>query len=116
MPAIQTIAPCLWFDGQAEEAARFYVSVFPDSRIDHVHKSTIDWRAGKTGETGHGGHAADGEARRRQVEGGLRPQGMICGGFEPIASLHHWIGATEFDRVQVCGCWASVPGPIFLHF
>ena len=27
------IAPCLWFDGQAEEAARFYVSVFPDSRI-----------------------------------------------------------------------------------
>lgn len=30
MPAI---TPCLWFDGQAEEAARFYVSVFPNSRI-----------------------------------------------------------------------------------
>ena len=25
------IAPCLWFDGQAEEAANFYASVFPDS-------------------------------------------------------------------------------------
>lgn len=25
--------PCLWFDGQAEEAARFYVSVFKNSRI-----------------------------------------------------------------------------------
>ena len=25
--------PCLWFDGRAEEAARFYVSVFPNSRI-----------------------------------------------------------------------------------
>lgn len=30
------IAPCLWFDGQAEEAAKFYVSLFPDSRIDQI--------------------------------------------------------------------------------
>ena len=30
------IAPCLWFNGTAEEAATFYVSVFPDSRIWHV--------------------------------------------------------------------------------
>jgi predicted 3-demethylubiquinone-9 3-methyltransferase (glyoxalase superfamily) len=27
------ITPCLWFDTQAEEAARFYVSIFPDSKI-----------------------------------------------------------------------------------
>ncbi|HUA73192.1 MAG TPA: VOC family protein [Solirubrobacteraceae bacterium] len=30
------IMPCLWFDTQAEEAANFYISVFPDSRIVHV--------------------------------------------------------------------------------
>ena len=30
---MQKIAPCLWFDGKAEEAARFYTSVFSDSRI-----------------------------------------------------------------------------------
>ncbi len=30
------IAPCLWFNGQAEEAARFYTSVFPNSSIDLV--------------------------------------------------------------------------------
>ena len=30
------ISPCLWFDGQAEQAAEFYVSVFPDSMIDAV--------------------------------------------------------------------------------
>ncbi len=30
------IAPCLWFDGQAEEAARFYVSLFPDAAIGAV--------------------------------------------------------------------------------
>ena len=33
MPGIQTITPCLWFDDQAEEAAEFYTSVFPNSRI-----------------------------------------------------------------------------------
>ena len=30
---MQGIMPCLWFDGQAEEAARFYVSLFPRSKI-----------------------------------------------------------------------------------
>lgn len=30
------IAPCLWFDGQAEEAARFYTAVFPNSSIDTI--------------------------------------------------------------------------------
>jgi predicted 3-demethylubiquinone-9 3-methyltransferase (glyoxalase superfamily) len=30
------IAPCLWFDTQAEEAAKLYVSIFPDSKIDKV--------------------------------------------------------------------------------
>ena len=30
------ITPCLWFDTEAEEAAQFYTSVFPNSRIVHV--------------------------------------------------------------------------------
>ncbi len=30
------ITPCLWFDGQAEEAANFYTSVFTTSRIDKI--------------------------------------------------------------------------------
>lgn len=30
------IQPCLWFDTQAEEAAKYYTSIFPDSRITHV--------------------------------------------------------------------------------
>ena len=31
-----TITPNLWFDGQAEEAANFYCSIFPNSRIVSV--------------------------------------------------------------------------------
>jgi len=33
MAAMPQIAPCLWFDDQAEEAATFYTSIFPNSRI-----------------------------------------------------------------------------------
>ena len=32
----QKIAPCLWFDSEAEEAAKFYVSVFKNSKINTV--------------------------------------------------------------------------------
>lgn len=30
------ITPCLWFDGQAEEAARFYISIFPGSKMGEI--------------------------------------------------------------------------------
>ena len=43
------IAPCLWFDGEAEEAANFYVSLLPNSRIDRVQRNVTDTPAGKTG-------------------------------------------------------------------
>src|SRR6188768_964587 len=43
------ISPCLWFDGEAEEAANFYVSLLPDSRIETVQKNTVDGPAGKAG-------------------------------------------------------------------
>lgn len=36
MAKLQKIVPCLWFDGNAEEAVRFYVSVFKDARIKQV--------------------------------------------------------------------------------
>ena len=44
------ITPCLWFNTQAEEAAKFYVSILPDSRIDKVHKSAIDTPGPQTGD------------------------------------------------------------------
>lgn len=39
---MQMISPFLWFDGQAEEAANFYVSVFPNSRIVSVSRYPDD--------------------------------------------------------------------------
>ncbi|MDQ2965795.1 MAG: VOC family protein [Chloroflexota bacterium] len=43
------IAPCLWFDGQAEEAAKLYTSLLPDSRIDKVNRSPADTPSGPEG-------------------------------------------------------------------
>ena len=43
------ISPCLWFDGEAEEAAKFYVSLLPDSRIEKVQKNSVDSPSGKAG-------------------------------------------------------------------
>lgn len=43
------ISPCLWFDGEAEEAANFYVSLLPDSRIEKVQNNVIDGPGGKAG-------------------------------------------------------------------
>ena len=39
------IKPCLWFDHEAEEAASFYVSIFPSSRIAHVMRRPPDGSA-----------------------------------------------------------------------
>jgi predicted 3-demethylubiquinone-9 3-methyltransferase (glyoxalase superfamily) len=41
--------PCLWFDGNAEEAASFYVTLLPDSHIDKVWRSPADTPSGPAG-------------------------------------------------------------------
>jgi 2-polyprenyl-6-hydroxyphenyl methylase/3-demethylubiquinone-9 3-methyltransferase len=50
MPNIQKITPCLWFDGQAEEAARFYAETFPDSQVVAIHRAPSDYPSGETGD------------------------------------------------------------------
>jgi predicted 3-demethylubiquinone-9 3-methyltransferase (glyoxalase superfamily) len=47
MPDVST---CLWFGKDAEAAVRLYVSLVPDSRIDHVQRSPGPWPGGEAGE------------------------------------------------------------------
>ncbi len=47
MKAKNTI--CLWYNGDAEEAARFYARTFPDSSVDAVHRAPGDYPSGKQG-------------------------------------------------------------------
>jgi predicted 3-demethylubiquinone-9 3-methyltransferase (glyoxalase superfamily) len=41
---------CLWFDKDAQEAARFYAATFPDSHVTAVHKAPSDFPGGKQGD------------------------------------------------------------------
>ena len=47
---VDKIRPCLWFDKNAEEAARFYADTFPDTRIDSVGRAPGDYPSGKQGD------------------------------------------------------------------
>ncbi len=47
--AAPKIYPCLWFDGNAEEAAKFYCGLIPDSHLDKVWRSPADTPSGPEG-------------------------------------------------------------------
>src|SRR6201986_5031239 len=47
-PAKNTI--CLWYDRDAEEAARFYARTFPDSSVGAIHRAPGDFPSGKRGD------------------------------------------------------------------
>lgn len=48
MPNIRTIAPCLWFDNQAEQAAKHYTGIFKNSKVGTI------TRYGEAGQETHG--------------------------------------------------------------
>lgn len=63
MPIAHRIAPCLWFDTQAEEAARFYTSVFDNSRVTRIS------RYGEVGREVHGKEAGSVLTVEFEIEG-----------------------------------------------
>jgi predicted 3-demethylubiquinone-9 3-methyltransferase (glyoxalase superfamily) len=103
---MREIAPCLWFDTEAEEAATFYTSVFPRSRIQEVT------------HYGPGGRREEGMVMTVEFE--LNGQKLIAlnGGpeftFSEAVSLHvscetqeevdaYWAALTEGGEEGPCG-------------
>ena len=41
---------CLWYDRDAEAAARFYAETFPDSTVGAIHRAPSDYPSGKAGD------------------------------------------------------------------
>lgn len=41
---------CVWYESEAEEAARFYAETFPDSAVQAVHRAPSDFPGGKEGQ------------------------------------------------------------------
>ena len=50
MPTRAKNTICLWYDGDAEAAARFYAETFPDSAVSAVHRAPGDFPSGKQGD------------------------------------------------------------------
>ncbi|PWC84832.1 3-demethylubiquinone-9 3-methyltransferase [Azospirillum sp. TSH100] len=48
--AVAKTTICLWFDKDAEAAARFYTETFPDSAVTAVHRAPADYPSGKAGD------------------------------------------------------------------
>lgn len=44
------ITTCLWFDNNAEQAARFYADTFPDSEVTAINRAPSDYPGGKAGD------------------------------------------------------------------
>ena len=50
MAELSKLTTTLWFDGDAEEAARFYAATFPDSAVTKVTRAPGDYPSGKQGD------------------------------------------------------------------
>ena len=116
MSVTARLRPCLWFDSQAEEAASFYVSVFPNSRIVKVA------HYGEAGVEIHG--RAPGSVMTVELELDGAPVIALNGGphfrFSPAVSLevhcdsqeeidHYWSRLSEGGdpTAQQCGWLAD---------
>lgn len=96
MPAPQKIAPCLWFDGRALEAAEFYVSVFGGS-VDKVHRAPIDTPGTKKGDVLFVEFTLAGQ-RHQALNGGARVT------FNDAISL----SASCADQAEVDRLWSAL--------
>ena len=43
------ISPCIWYETEAEDAAKFYCSLVPNSSVDRVQRAPIDYPGGQAG-------------------------------------------------------------------
>lgn len=50
MTAVPAVRLCLWYDGQAEQAASFYAQTFANSEVTAVHRAPNDFPSGKKGD------------------------------------------------------------------
>lgn len=102
------IVPNLWFDDQAEEAAEFYVSVFPSSRIEHVARFPEDAYGGEAGSVMTVAVELDGNPFVL-INGGPAHWGfteavsfqITCAGQEEVD--HYWERLTDGGEESRCG-------------
>lgn len=121
MATIQKIIPFLWYAKEAEEAAQFYASIFPDSRIERIYTLPVESPSGPPGSV-------------KVVEFLLFGQKLIAMSAGPLDPFNHaisfvvncdtqqeldkyWNALLDGGSAEACGwlkdryglCWQIVP-------
>jgi predicted 3-demethylubiquinone-9 3-methyltransferase (glyoxalase superfamily) len=126
---MQKIVTFLWYNGQAEEAANFYVGIFENSKITDKVINTIDTPSGPTGSVLTVGFNLDGQ-QFTAINGG--PQFAFTEAISLVVNCdtqkeldRYWQKLTEGGEESVCGwlkdkyglSWQVVPSvlPRLLH-
>jgi predicted 3-demethylubiquinone-9 3-methyltransferase (glyoxalase superfamily) len=91
------IVPCLWYTDKAEEAARLYVSLLPDSRIDNVTTLPADTPSGPEGSV-------------QVVEFTLAGQPFLAMKAGPLDAFNHSISfmVNCADQAEIDRLWAAL--------
>jgi predicted 3-demethylubiquinone-9 3-methyltransferase (glyoxalase superfamily) len=95
--SIQKITPSLWYAKEAEEAARFYTSIFPDSRIDRVTTLPAESPSGPAGSV-------------KVVEFTLFGQAFMAMSAGPLDPFNHAISFTVncADQAEIDRYWEAL--------
>jgi predicted 3-demethylubiquinone-9 3-methyltransferase (glyoxalase superfamily) len=122
MPTVsQTITPHLWFAEKAEEAAAFYASIFPNSRVDGVTSVPADTPSGPAGTVKLVEFTLAGQLFMAISAGPLDPFNHAVSfvvGCENQAEVdHYWSKLLDGGTAEQCGwlrdryglCWQIVP-------
>ena len=130
MAEISRIRPFLWFDGQAQEAMEYYVSVFPNSSIDQVTLYT-DENLSEHFE-GMGGKVINGEFTLNGARFGCIDGGPAFSFNEAVSFViecadqeeidHYWAALSAVPDAEACGwckdrfgvSWQIVPAGLDL--
>ena len=101
-----TITPCLWFDNNLEEAAQFYTTVFPNSKIDGFTRLT-DGGPESSGEVVYGTFVLDGN-RFLGINGGSEFRFTEAVSFEVRCADqdevdHYWSALVDGGEESQCG-------------
>ncbi|MBV9251837.1 MAG: VOC family protein [Acetobacteraceae bacterium] len=118
-----TVSTCLWYENEAEQAAEFYVSLVPESRIDRVQRSPAPWPGGKAGDVILVAFTLSGQSYQA-LNGGTRAEYGTAASISVLCNTqaevdHLWAALTRDGGVEImCGWlrdrwgvpWQIVPG------
>lgn len=124
MSVAARITPFLWYAKEAEAAATFYVSLFPNSRIDRVARMPSESPAGPPGSVVLVDFVLDGQKFTAMAAGPLDPFNhaisFVVNCADQAEIDHYWNGLLDGGAAEQCGwlkdrfgvCWQIVPAAL----